>query len=286
MIITHRPAIDWLTLTTPEYKAAARMGEWVKERNLEPLRKGGGGNGYEGTWGDGWFIGEAEKNGKMSYIGRFSGGLADRFMFDRTRPYDVDCTRIDIQLTLPIAKKGEELYEPALTLSQELYAQEKARGPRERNVDPIVPPDGEFTIYLGNRAQSSQRFARLYVKPQEEGDWLLRFEAEFKSKTGLAGKVYRLVGKEPLSMVSILAGELSTWPNHPLTVPFKQYLKHVPQELMKMERTRPTPNTTMRWIVKQVFPAWKRLLGHDDTRDRATALLYELLAFAEGLENE
>lgn len=285
MIITHRPAIDYLTLTTREYKAARRIEKWVVSRNLEPLRTGLGGNGYEGAIGDGWFIGEAEKTGKPSYMGRFSGGLADVFMFDKLRPHALDCTRIDLQITLPTDLKGEQLYKPSLVLSNLLYHHEQRRGQRARNVDPIVPPDGTFTIYLGNRKQGSQRFTRFYVKPQDDGeDWLLRFETEFKGKKGLAGKVYRLVGKEPLSMVSILAGELSMWPNHPLITPFKEHLRNVPKEVMAMERTRPTPNSTLAWIVKQVFPAWKRLLGHEDTRDRATVLLYELLAFAEGLE--
>jgi len=283
-IITHRPAVDWLTLTTYEARHRQQLAQWVKRRGLRVLRDGSAGHGYAGSFGDGWFLGQTERPNGPHFMGRFSGALADRFMFDGGRPGNLDCTRIDLQLTLPTPYKEYELYRQVQQLVDDLHEAEQQRGHRARGIDPIVPPDGEFTIYLGNR-QDTHRFTRFYAKPMEDEDWLLRFEVEFKGKTGVAGKVYRHVGRAPESMVRILAGELTSWPPHPLILPFKEHLIGVPGQIMKAERTRPTPHKTLRWIARTVFPAWKKLLGHEDSRDRAAALLYELLAYAEGLDN-
>lgn len=284
-IITHRPAIDWLTLTTSELLVSQSISRWIIDAGLTEQRQSSGGQGYMGSAGDGWFSGQAEKSGKTSYMTRFSGSLADWFMFSGLRPGGLDCTRIDIQLTLPTPYKEEQLYPLGRTLVEQLYQLEKARYPRSRDIDPILPPDGEFTIYLGSRKASSKRFTRFYVKPQEKGDWLLRFEVEFKEKTGLAGKVYRTVGRSPESMVRIIAGELSSWPaNHPLISPFREHLLAVPEDIMRNQRTRTTPHKTLRWIAKQVVPAWRKVLGHHETRDRAMMLLSDLVAYAEGLD--
>lgn len=281
-IITHRPAIDWLTLTTYDLRRSQSLAQWVNGHRLEPLRDGNGGNGYYGTFGDGWFIGQGEQAGGTHHLARFSGALADRFMFDRTRPSNLDCTRIDLQLTLPTKKRGEQLYRLAQSLVDDLHNSEKERGQRARDIHPIIPPDGEFTIYFGSRTAS--RFTRFYVKPSGDG-LLLRFETEFKGKSDLAGLVYRSVGQAPESMVRIMAGELTSWPPHPLILPFKQHLSGVAGDIMRQERTRPSDSTTLRWLVRAVLPAWKRLLGNEDTRDRAAALLHELIGYAEDLDN-
>lgn len=283
-VITHRPAVDWLTLTTYDLKKSQAVERWVTDRRLEPLRDGWSGKMYYGSFGDGWFIGQGEQAGGMHHMIRFSGTLADRFMFDRARPGGLDCPRMDIQLTLPTPYSGKTLYRMGQKLVDELDQAEQERGQRARKVTPLMAPNGEFTIYLGTRA-GSERFTRFYVKPYENDTWLLRFETEFKAKSGLAGKVYRAVGMAPESMVRILAGELTSWPPHPLILPFKRHLEGVAGDIMRQERTRPSDNTTLRWIVKAVMPAWKRLLGNEDTRDRAAALLHELVKFSEELDN-
>ena len=281
-IITHRPAVDWLTLTATGMRESQEMSRWMTGTGLSPTKEPAKVRQYEGSMGDGWFHGQVI--GENQYMTRFSGSLADVFMFDRLRPSGYECTRIDVQLTLPVPYNGSELYQFGRTLVDDLYEMEQARGQMARGIDPIMPPDGEFTIYLGNRADS-QRFARFYVKPQDYGEWLLRFEVEFKDKAGLAGRVYRMVGNAPESMVKIVAGELQSWPPaHPLIRPFREYLTAVPAEIMKRERVRATPNKTLRWITRQVLPAWKKVLGHHDTRDRAMMLLYHLMEYAEWLD--
>jgi hypothetical protein len=281
-MIVDRPALDWINLTTFELAIAKQLGEWVEDHAIDEgrpmnLRQ------YEGRLGDGWFIGHAMQNGKPHWRMRLSKRFADAFMFDQTRPPHLDCTRIDIQLTLQTEWSREGIYEHYKAFSDLAYQHEQARGQRGRKVTPVgVTPDGEATVYIG--AQESERMYRLYVKILDDGTRWLRFEVQYRGKNGLAGKVYRSIGRNPLSMVRILFGEVSTLPVHPLTTPFLLHLKGVPAEIMEAGRERADPNKTLRWIVRQVMPAWKRVLSLEDSRDRAFMLLDELVRYAQELE--
>lgn len=281
-MITERPAIDWLTLTTFEMRTQKQAMSWLrnfgtpKENDLKMPR-------YEGIGGLGWFVGDGQQSGKTHHMVRLTGELSDKFMFDKKKPSGMDCTRLDIQLTLPYHRNIEKRVTDARNFSDALAAHERQAGQRARSINPIIPPDdGEFTIYIGTR-QGTQRFYRLYVKETDEGPFL-RFEAEFKDKSGLAGRAYREINKEPEKMVTYLAGELATLPDHQLIDPFKRHLAGIPGDIMKLERRRADPHKTLRWLKKQVMPAFKRLLGHDHTRVYALGMLNDLMDFARGLE--
>lgn len=288
-MITHRPAVDWLTLTTFDLKTQMRISKLLLKHapnaGGEATAKKEG--RYTGRAGKNWFGGEGSQNGKQHILYRFTGDLSDAIAFDKERPV-VDCTRIDIQLTMPLPCAIEEAFELYVDLARVLDDSEKERGIRGRKIGGPLYPNGESTIYVGTR-EGTQRLYRIYVKEGPDGDWFIRFEVEFKDKNGLAGKAWRKIGRDPLSVVSLLAGELSTLPPHRLLDPLHEQMRLMPQELMKQERRRSEPNKTLEWIKRQVSPAVTRLLGYHDTRDEMTAILLDWIKFqlsVDGADSE
>jgi hypothetical protein len=280
-MITHRPAIDWLTLTTFQLKTVMKMVDMI-----EPLTRGKATvesrvMQYDGNRGEGFFIGHGRQNGKEHHIFRFSGDLADAVTWQSLRP-PIDCSRIDLQLTLPLPCKISDSFDAFVDLMRMTEAHENERGQRARNVDGVVSPDGFCTMYLGSR--ESGRFYRLYVK-EHMGEYFLRLEVEYKGKSKLAGRIWRDTGKRPESIVKYLKGEISTLPMHELTRPFHEALTGVAGDIMKNERRQADPQKTLAWLRRQVSPAMKRLLGNHDTHDAAMIIMLDWLKFANGLDD-
>jgi hypothetical protein len=276
-MLTHRPAIDWLTLTTFytrfALEADALLHSFLGDVETKPHNV----MQYNGRLGDGFFIGEAEQNGKAHYMLRLSGDLSDRFMFHPLKP-SLECSRIDLQLTLPFIDDGYEVFK---TSEKEITEHEKGKGQRARKVNTILSGDGFCTMYIGHR--SSDRFYRIYVK-EHSGDMFLRFEVEIKGKEGMSGRIYRETTKNPDKMGEYLAGELSTLPDDPIVNMFREHLKRLKPDLLKQTRQRSDPSTTLSWLARQCVPAWERMIGNEDTRDRAVMMLYELYEFWRKLD--
>lgn len=281
-MIIERPAVDWLTLTTYDLKAALEFDSLLHsvagngqtwEREIR---------GYAGTEGDGFFIGEGEQGGKKHFLINLWGDLSDKLMFHPLRP-EMDCTKIDLQITLPWTD-GENAF-PAFYESVPILEKgEKEKGHRGRKIRPLIPPDGWCTQYVGSK--SSKRFYRIYMKG-EEGDLYIRFEVVYKDKKDLAGKVYSRVLDNPANMTTYLAGEVDTMPKEArIITPFYEYLKHIRGKSLPQGRTRPTPEKTLNWIIRQVLPAFKRVMGNEDTRYLATGILNMLIEYRDGLDNE
>lgn len=279
-MILNRPAIDWLTLTTYDTKKQADMAQlfnrvrprWAEEAvNSKMLQ-------YDGRRGEQWFIGAGQQKGRDHFIFRFSGDLADAVTWQRLRP-SVDCTRIDLQLTLPLPVPIANSYQEYKSLVDTMHESEIERGQRARGLDAVISPDGFCTLYVGSR--ESERFYRFYVK-EAAGLYFLRFEVEYKGSNSFAGRVWRDTAREPESIVTYIKGELSTLPDHPLTRPFHESLAGSPADIMKRERRVADPQKTLEWLRRQVSPAMKRLIGNEDTRDAAIIILMDWLQFAAG----
>lgn len=285
-MITHRPACDWLTFTTYDQQTERDLNALVlrhfpNAKDESRVEKQGR---YDGRGGAGWFGGETSQDGKRHILVRFSGDLADSVMFDQLKPGGVDCTRIDLQITMPLQCEIGEAFEHYIDLLRVLKSHEEEKGQRARKVKSWpLDPDGLSTIYVGTR-EGTQRFYRIYVKEGPEGDYYIRFEVEFKDKSGLAGRVFRSINNDPLTIVSLLAGELSTLPPHKLLDPLHEQMAMVPVELMKQERRRAEKHKTMEWLKRQVAPSIRRMIGYHDTRDDMEALLMDWLSFAARLK--
>lgn len=277
-MVLNRPAIDWLTLTTYETKIQARMMALLKqlrprfddEAVISKVMQ------YEGKRGEQWFVGSGLQKSKDHYMFRFSGDLADAVTWQALRP-PVSCTRIDLQLTLPLPVPIDTAYEQYKSLVDAMHESEKERGQRARGLDAVISPDGFCTLYVGSR--DSERFYRFYVK-EAAGIHFLRFEVEYKGASSFAGRVWRDTATEPESVVRYIKAELDTMPDHALVRPFADALKFAPADVMKSERRIADPQKTLEWLKRQVSPAIKRLIGNEDTRDAAVILLMDWLKFA------
>jgi hypothetical protein len=281
-MITHRPAIDWLTLTTFELKTVIRMVDMIEPLTKNKETAESRVMQYDGRRGEGFFIGHGQQKGKEHHMFRFSGDLADAVTWQPLRP-PIDCSRIDLQLTLPLPCKISDSFELFVDLMRVSDEHELGRGPRARNVDGVLSPDGFCTMYLGSR-EGSGRFYRLYVK-ESTGEYFLRMEVEYKGKNELAGKVWRETARRPESIVEYLKGEISTLPMHELTRPFHEALQGVAGDIMKNERRRADPQKTLAWLRRQVSPAMKRLLGNHDTHDAAMIIMMDWLKFVNRLDD-
>jgi hypothetical protein len=128
---------------------------------------------YKGWYGDTSFYGIGEQNKKRHYVFRTAGNSSS-VLFDLADKYgELYCTRLDVQVTI----KMPHQYNPFT-----IYEAHKGCG--RLGVTIIDSPTGS-TLYFGSRV--SDKFARLYEKHLEKGDYL-RLEFEFKGK--LARAVY------------------------------------------------------------------------------------------------
>lgn len=284
-MIVDRPAIDWLTLTSFDYKS------W--KQGLEITRYLSGGDydsetekrwkQYKGRGGEQYFAGEATqgKDKKQNFMLRLSGDLSDIYMAYHKKP-DMDCTRIDVQLTTATNIKLEDLKDVYRVAEDELLEHEKGRKQYERDVELRSSKTG-YTLYIGARAGDG-KFYRVYVKVLH-GVLYNRFEVECKGKETISGPLYRVLCVNPVHMGRVLAGELSTLPDHlPPIDDFKYMMRHIEGDIFKMEKRIPDEMATIRWLETQVLPAWKRQLTMHDTRQIAQTLLNQLYYFSEALE--
>lgn len=171
-------AIDWLTLTT---KNPDRVAEWAEAfaavAEMEQRR------GFK--WQDARFFGYVgQQCGHAMYGKRDDGAIVkltsslahdEGMLFS---PDAVHCTRIDLQVTLELAR-------PMPGLLPKAY--DAARGHKPLNGRPvrytlIQDSEGGTTLYVGSR--TSMRYGRIYDKGVESGleeaGKLFRWEMEIK----------------------------------------------------------------------------------------------------------
>lgn len=168
--------IDYLTLASwDDAESLLLTGEL---RRSIPKWRNGFWLQYKGWYGDNSFYGVGEQNLKRHYVFR-TAGSSSSVLFDIADSFKkVYCTRIDVQVTI----KKPDIYNPFA-----IYVKRKGIG--RLAVTFIDSPTGS-TIYFGSR--TSDKFARLYVKQHDDGDFL-RLEFEFKGK--LARAIYETIKK-------------------------------------------------------------------------------------------
>jgi len=279
-MITDRPAIDWLTLTTNSPRAALEIDAIIDSILGARVSLDKTIGGYVGKVGDGYFIGEGEQKGKQHFMVNLYGPLADKYMFHPMR-VPAECTRIDLQITVswPFGNSNDMFVESSSMLSDH----EQDKGQRARRIRPILDPaDGFCTLYVGSKA--SKKFYRIYIKGDIDTGLFIRFESVFKGKKGLAKRVFLDVTENPYNMMRYLAGELNTLPYTPITNEFYRFFRMAQGTVLPQGRERPTPEKTLNWIVKQVIPAFRRVLANEDTRFTASVILNDLNDFYRRLE--
>lgn len=257
------PRCDYLTLTS--FKSGDEFllsveDVYPKKYSEEGKRPGG----YEGFSWDGLFVGRGKQKGKPHYMLVASGEGAETVLW-RTRDIDCRCTRIDLQVTVWIPPKYEarKLYD--------ILTSTDISWPGRRLTPTLVESgDGMDTIYVGSR--TSERFARIYVKPDHKGKAnYLRFEMEFKG--AMATAVRRAIVEQYGSAKKILRSELDRLP-----FAASRSLRAFEAVLgTESHKVRPESvygkNTTFDWLETQVEPAIIRLLHSHEHKERMVKLL-------------
>lgn len=272
-MITDRPAVDWLTLTTFYGTEATRMfnalarrckGEGKQARIMQ----------YEGRQWPGGFWGNAMQKQRAHYMMRASGETADYVLDELRETCPGRCTRIDLQITIPMP--------PGYKARHVVDAMHAATwAGRKRAITMIEGSDGLDTVYFGNR--QSERYTRLYVKQADDGRYL-RFEVEYKGET--AQQVYdRSCVQGQQAMGDLLLWEVMTFPEVNLAgiADIRRALvSYVANPTGKGSRV-PDPNRTMAWVIRQVSPVVFRLLRDHDQGDVMGRIVQEWYDLAQDL---
>lgn len=141
---------------------------------------------YKGWYGDNSFYGIGEQNRRRHYVWR-SAGPSSSVLFELTKGLpEVYATRLDVQVTISLPEDYDVFA---------VYQDHKNLGGRGTS---IIESDTGSTVYFG--ARTSDRFARLYTKEYDKGNFL-RLEFEFKGKTAKAIYSSIILGRNGPTMI-------------------------------------------------------------------------------------
>lgn len=253
-----RVATDWITLTTYDqtaYNGLVALCESYVDYNTSTAQRR---MQYAGLGGDGFFFGRGRQRDTDHYMIVLSGVQAAVLaptlatsMFSRL----VSCTRIDVQLTLPVVEGARKTGELAHEIRRGLSEGVGRVGKRPS----VAVWDNEAgtgdTIYIGSR--SSDKFVRIYDK-FGEGIQFVRYESEFKR--GVADRIWTEFCNDESA--------LSNWLASTIVQPIRE-LREFAEIVAVIESKRTSDvwievepkddEKTLRWLRRQVTPAAVRL---------------------------
>jgi len=276
-IILFQPALDWLTLTTFMGKTSDRVfSEWMRasqglaeERNgrvmIEEKRRGR----YEGVIVNGVFFGKGTQKQKEHFMIQAPGPVANMLANECESAVECRCTRMDIQLTVPLPYG----YSALLLRDQLENAKWKTRTPK---IVGVHQKSGMDTVYVG--APTSNKRIRIYVKEGESGERYLRFELQLRrdyaesvwahanSGTDSPWKTYGGTLKRILIDIDHAVTSLNE-----IRVALTDAIE---VDVPPRQRTSKDFERTKQWISKQVSPAVYRLIqSGSDERQYVRAIL-------------
>lgn len=289
MLLLDVPMVDWLTLTTDDGDAwrGARF-DWQRFHDAEVKafnklhRKNAGSEGamvfearkykvlqYDGQVIGGVFFGAGNQQGKEHYMIRVSGGRANEFAMHASRVVsDMRCTRMDVQVTV-----SKPLDWDVLKMRAQVDSYTDALG-RERITEVILGKKNINTLYMGSR--TSMRFVRVYVKPTDGLEVLLRYELELKKLVAnRAWKHYGDVGA--VACAEILSSSVGKIPKSVTEADCFRFITEVKPEELRVGRVVRGDNSTVRWFMDAVLPAFARLASDHETREWAVDIVGEML---------
>lgn len=188
-VIVGKAACDYLALTTFSQKESEFWLEVVAQMNLKNPTEAAFAQ-YKGVgWDEGVKLVSGPQGEQTHYMLTASGAVADivlRWVIGQQGLgiESVNCTRFDVQITLPPVLYRPRLSEIALLYQKGELGQFTGRG--KPNVSAVVGDETD-TLYIGSR--SSETFARVYdkkVKPLSEVAQIWeRYEVEFKGSRAM-----------------------------------------------------------------------------------------------------
>jgi hypothetical protein len=257
-VIVGTVACDYATITTYDSIAAFGLERQFFDMIRDMPRKGGMDMQYEGIRCNHGFMGKAIQQGHTHHMVRVSAFMAELFM---NRIQDIggiphtNCTRFDIQLTIPRANSYPLLAKLAECLRSFVRDDNRFKG-RKPKIK-LFDNDGEIgeTINIGSR--ESERFIRIYDKPVG-GDDYIRFEAEYKGD--VADSIYKMAQQDNNKMGAILKAEIARYaPACDLMADFFNSCKHLPMMNATRVKGSQSDQKTLDWLEHSVGRTVRRL---------------------------
>lgn len=274
-VLVDQPACDWLTITTYDYRSFVTIEEEVKK--LITSKQSQAHKMQYAGWratlpGGGIAMMHGEQRNQMHHIIEASGGgghallelIKQMVATNRINPEQLRCTRLDVQITR---------YFPDWTVDDqlELKARARSRGLSTGEASSHDRVHGELmTIYIGSR--SSGRFCRVYQKVLEEEDKIervwLRCEVVFRRAGGSETLFWSLVNNQPVTIGQSYAGALQAIND----VQLKEM--YMPAEEPELPRVIRSTSKTVKWLMSQVLPVFKRVVSQHDGASSEVALAF------------
>ena len=212
------------------------------------------------------FFGTGEQRGRPHYLAQFTGHRAQTAWdaYDGLVAYDlVRVTRLDVALTVPLPPGWRQDY---------LFASLKADdGPRSVSyIESQSGPEGHetlATVYIGSR--SSDRYVRVYEKPDSEGNLYLRFEVEYKGAR--AAKAAEIIAFDA-APGALVKGELEAVAQFGTMDLLDLFGPHCHTESRSATVAKPDSNTVY-WLLTTCLASLERVLRADDVHPQDKELL-------------
>lgn len=254
-VYVNRPAVDWLTLTTWNYRQWIMLTEYLRDNVEHTKPQTAHKMQYAGSrwWTEGGslFQGIGDQRGASHCIIEVSGALANdvKRLIDRCISINIDewtCTRMDVQVTRPVPEWD----------AVGLFNAAKERGHTVGWASSRDHDYGELaTVYIGSKR--SGRFARFYQKPVN-GEVHIRGEIVFRKSGGSDSLFKRTWGEETnYTLANSYSGSLAALkcPElRPLEVDARPELPEVFHRETK----------TIKWLRETVLPTFKRVVSQHD----------------------
>lgn len=262
-MLLNEPLVDYVTLTTFDSSWGEGFWKLWDELTVEDVAESVRRMQYKGKVQDGIFWGTGVQSDRQHFMLQASGERADLVAAKAPIHDDINCTRIDVQLTInkPRGYSTRQVFD-------ELSEPGAAWTGRPKALNMVQSGDGCDTLYIGSR--TSDLLMRLYIKPDANGaPSFLRFECEYKRAK--ADVVRTDVARDRSYIGRFLAYELTRLPRLPFGV--SSTLLHVANadpHAPTISRVE-SDSDTIRWLNRQVEPAVLRLLHsheHGDTMER------------------
>lgn len=216
------------------------------------------------------FVGEGIQEDMPHYLTRITGELAHE---ERHRIYNAvksgyaRVTRLDLQITTPEPRGWSQW-----ALLERIHKQGRIKQWRESK---DIEGRAE-TVYIGNR--QSERFTRVYIKMTDGGERLLRLEVEYKGKRARAMGRSLAAGR---TAAGYLKHELlNTLRDKPLAELFSPLLGQVSAHTERIQ-VESSLGKTEKWLLKQVLPAFSRVINDPQSSGHVAAMFLEVIEAAQ-----
>lgn len=262
------PRVDYITLTSFSETWRKLMYRVLNETVYiygEPMRTSRIEN-YKGMlWESGAFVGSGEQGGRVHNLARVSGDTADRHLYmesgvvrsGRDMLHVARCTRIDLQVTMPIVDSWDARQVSGIWQQNGLNARLLEGG------------NGMDTIYIGSR--QSAYFWRVYVKEDVTKNRYLRWELQINKADGHSISAWEALQFDGVAIPAIMSAyapdrdKLETGDDE-WDKMVRRFVRHLEGEYMKPKRVRSGKFYT--WLVRQVAPGiLARVNDHDVGQD-------------------